>query len=52
MTAASQRGGGKLPYPLALLGIFPLIAKYVVAMRHGIDLSKIPSTIHIYPTMV
>jgi hypothetical protein len=45
-------GGGKIPYPLALLGIFPLTAKYVVAMRHGIGLNKIPGTIHIYPTLV
>ncbi len=28
-----------------------LIAEYVLAMRHGIGLNKILSTIHIYPTM-
>ncbi len=28
-----------------------LIAEYVSAMRHGIGLNKILSTIHIYPTL-
>jgi len=28
-----------------------LLAEYVLAMRHGIGLNKILSTIHIYPTL-
>ena len=28
-----------------------LIAEYVAAMRHGLGLNKILSTIHIYPTL-
>ena len=28
-----------------------LLAEYVLAMRHGLGLNKILSTIHIYPTM-
>ena len=28
-----------------------LISEYVLAMKHGIGLSKIMGTIHIYPTM-